>query len=79
MSGLETERRHLAQARQDIAEGEARIRHQVALLDRLRASGQDTACGEALLKTFRETLQSWTAHRDLILGAIARLEGEGSS
>jgi hypothetical protein len=71
---LPTEKRHLAIAVRDIAEGEERIQRQLTLLDTLRQRGQNLTEAEHLLQTLRQTLQTWEDHRDLIVQAIARLE-----
>lgn len=78
MLNLAEERRVLAKAERDIAEGEARISRQAALLERLRRGGRDVARAEALLETLRQTLRAWQAHRAEILRTIARLESEAS-
>jgi len=77
MSDIETEKRHLAKADCDIAEGEKRIRDQVELIARLRDRGHSVSNAERLLETLRQTLQAWQHHRDEIVRTIARLESGG--
>jgi len=71
---LEREQLALAKADRDIAAGEDRIRDQVALADRLREKGEDSARAERLLDLLRETLAAWETHRELIVARIAELE-----
>ena len=77
MLDLATEREHLAKADRDIAEGEARISHQVELIERLREQGHDLSNAKGLLSTLEQTLQAWRDHRDEIIRTIARLESGG--
>ena len=79
MSDLATEKDHLAKAERDIVEGEERVERQAELVGRMRGAGQDVSLAEALLRTLCETLQQWKDHRDEILRAIARLEGQGGA
>jgi flagellar motility protein MotE (MotC chaperone) len=74
MLDLATEREHLAKADRDIAEGEARISHQVELIERLREGGHSVSDAERLLTTLQQTLETWQNHREEILRTIARLE-----
>ncbi|WP_376091676.1 hypothetical protein ACE7GA_22185 [Roseomonas sp. CCTCC AB2023176] len=74
MTDLPTERRHLAKAERDVADGKARIMRQADLVGRLRAEGRDVAQAEALLSTMRQSLEAWQDHREEILRTIARLE-----
>ena len=74
MLNLATERATLVTADRDIAEGEARVRHQLELVDRLREQGHTVSEAEDLLSTLEQTLQAWRDHREEILRTIARLE-----
>jgi hypothetical protein len=74
MPDLQQEREHLAQADRHIANGERHVAEQIALLEHMTASGQDTAEGERLLRNFEETLEQFHAHRQLILDAIANAD-----
>jgi len=67
-----TEREHLAKADRDIVEGEERITRQMILIERLRQGGHDVTEAEILLRTLRETLEAWQAHREEILRNLAR-------
>ncbi|WP_336490263.1 hypothetical protein [Methylobacterium nigriterrae] len=69
----EREREHLAQADRHIAAGRRRVTDQVALIARLAQDGHDTTEARRLLMMLEETLDEWRVHRQLILGAIARL------
>jgi len=75
MPDLATERQHLAKADRDIAEGEARISHQAALIERLREGGHRVSEAEELLAVLQQTLQAWQDHRAEIIRTIVRLEG----
>ncbi|WP_084731291.1 hypothetical protein [Microvirga vignae] len=66
------EREHLAKAECDIAEGERRITSQMLLIERMRRDGHDTSEAEKLLRTLRETLAAWQAHREAILLELER-------
>ncbi len=66
------ERQHLAQAENDIAEGERRVTNQILLIDEMRRDGHDTAEAERYLQTLRETLAVWYDHRDMILRELER-------
>lgn len=54
----------LERARRHIAEGEARVARQTALLVRLASAGRDTAAAEVLLLRLRETLALMYCHLD---------------
>jgi hypothetical protein len=75
---LDLEIAHLTEATQRIADGEARILRQQALVEELRAQGQIvrdvTRDSEKLLGLFRTTLAGWKAYRNLIEEAIAKLD-----
>ena len=64
------ETRHLAVADRNIAEGEARVSRQVALIERLTLRGADTGTAEAFLDLLRQTLAGWNRERDLVLAAL---------
>ena len=72
---LQQERAHLGKADKHIAEGECTVTEQEVRIERLRADGQDTSAHENVLATFRDVLAQHRAHRALILGRIAHLEG----
>jgi hypothetical protein len=74
MTALEEERQHLALSDRHIAEGEGRVRTQVALIARLRTAGQATEKAEGFLALLEETLTTWRGHREMILASIARRE-----
>lgn len=74
MSALDKERADLAKAERDIVEGERRVAEQLLLIERLGQSGHDTRGAELLLENYRQTLEQWHVHRQLILYAIERLE-----
>ena len=74
MPALEAERRHLAKADCDLADGERRITDQLLLIEQLRTDGHDTTEAENLLLALRQTLEGWWEHLTLIVQAIARLE-----
>jgi hypothetical protein len=78
-AALANEKRDLATADRHIAEGEARVEQQRALVERFRHEGQSIANGEMLLDTLSQTLQVWREHRDQIVRRIAYLEAESSS
>lgn len=64
------EERHLAIADRIIAEGEARVERQLALIERLDARGADTSKAKAFLSLLRETLAGWDRQRDQIVAAL---------
>ena len=65
----------LAQADEDIVQGERRVAAQMLLLEELRAGGQDTRLAEKLLASLQATLSEWRTHRALIVQCIAQLDG----
>jgi hypothetical protein len=67
------EGRTLAQADQDIAEGERRVASQMLLIEQLRTDGHDTRLAEKLLAGLVATLTEWRTHRELIIQRIAQL------
>lgn len=73
---LERERAGLARARQEINEGEDRIRHQLTNIALLRATGRDTQRAERLLELLEATLFDWKLHRAAMLQRLAHLEAE---
>lgn len=72
MIDLEAERRHLAKAEHDIADGEMRVSRQILLIEELRRDGHDIAQAERYLGILRDTLATWYDHRDLIMHEIER-------
>jgi hypothetical protein len=74
MLDIAMERAHLAKADRGIAAGEERIRCQLLRVEAMRNSHLDLTQAEALLETFRQTLEVWRGHRGEILSAITRLE-----
>ena len=74
MSDLQTEQEHLAEANRHIAEGEQRISEQLLLTEQLGWAGRDVSEAERLLLNLRQTLETWSDHRDPIVQEIARLE-----
>jgi hypothetical protein len=80
MADLAMEKGHLAQADRHVIEGERRIAQQTELVEHIRQKGAYGAAeAERLLQTLRETLETWRSHRENIVEAIARLEGEIAS
>jgi len=71
--GLDTasEEAHLARADQHIAEAEARVVKQRALIDELQRDGHDVVRAEELVDVFIRTLSAWYSHRTAIAAAIA--------
>jgi hypothetical protein len=69
------EGRTLAQADQDIVDGERRVAAQMLLVEQLRADGHDTHLAEKLLASLQASLSEWRAHRELIVQRIAQLNG----
>ena len=68
---MRTEHDHLAMAIRHIVSGEARVREQRALVDRLAQHGHDTALARALLNTMQTSLHQMHEHRQMIEQAIA--------
>ena len=69
----------LDKADQDIREGEARVTHQIALIEELRRDGHDTREAEKLLWTLQQSLETWKAHRDTIQAMLQkRQSGSGA-
>lgn len=64
------ETRHLAMADRNIAEGEARVDRQLALIERLDLQGADTTTAKAFLDLLRQTLAGWARERDQIVPAL---------
>jgi len=82
MPDIAKERADLEKADRDIQEGEARIAHQMALIEELRRDGHDTDEAEKLLWTLQQSLDAWKAHRETILGMLEkarRRQGRGGS
>lgn len=52
----------LEMAQRHVAEGEARVMHQVALIAKLAQQGHDTVEAETLLGTMRDTLRLMYEH-----------------
>jgi len=76
MADLRMERQHLVEAEYDITEGEKRITEQIFRIRRMRDAGRNTTQAEEMLRTLEEILEVWREHRQAILNAIARLEGD---
>ncbi|PSO30366.1 hypothetical protein [Bradyrhizobium sp. MOS002] len=70
---LDTERRHLIKADQDIEEGSQRIRDQEDRVRDLSAGGHDADQAERLVEALKQTLTEWLRHRVLIQQRIAYL------
>ena len=70
MPSVEMERRNLAKAEKDVAEGKRCIREQKRFIERLRGDGHDTTLAEQLFATLEDTLVQWVAHRDAILHVL---------
>ena len=70
---LDTERRHLIKADQDIEEGSQRIRDQEDRVRELSAGGHDADQAERLVEALKQTLTEWLRHRVLIQQRIAYL------
>lgn len=66
------EARHLILADRHIAEGEARIERQVALVGRLKVKGTNTDTAEELLNLLRQTLVAWQSQRAMVVAELAR-------
>jgi predicted outer membrane protein len=71
---LEEERRQLAKADLDIAEGQDRIARQANLVSRLQEDGHPDEQAEALLAVLQETLRAWQVHQSAIVDRIKYLE-----
>ena len=69
------ERKHLAKAERDIADGERRITRQMLLIEKMRQEGHDTNEADRLLLTLEDTLAEWRAHRG---GNLRKLEGRNT-
>ncbi|MET4277074.1 MULTISPECIES: hypothetical protein [unclassified Bradyrhizobium] len=70
---LDTERRHLIKADQDIEEGCQRIRDQEERIRELSAGGHDAGQAERLVEVLKQTLTEWLRHRILIEQRISYL------
>ena len=68
------ERADLAQAERHIIEGERHVAEQEIRIEHLRADGHDAAAFEAMLETFKTTLEAQHRHRELILERIVQLD-----
>ncbi|WP_156436057.1 hypothetical protein [Bradyrhizobium pachyrhizi] len=68
------ERQQLSIANKHVAKAECVIREQVALIENLRCSGQDTKLAEETLRVFEANLQVMQEHRELIVRAIEETE-----
>lgn len=69
---LDSERRHLTKANEDIEEGSKRIRDQEDRVRELMAGGHDAGEAERL----KQTLTEWERHRVLIEERVAYLQHE---
>lgn len=72
MADIAKEQADLAKADKDIEEGEARIGHQLALIEELRRDGHDTDDAEKLLGALQQSLETWKSHRELIQAVLKR-------
>jgi hypothetical protein len=72
MPDVAKEQADLAKADQDVREGEARISHQMALIEELRRDGHETGDAEKLLWTLQQSLEAWKGHRDTIRSILAK-------
>jgi hypothetical protein len=70
---LKVEQALLIKARNDIEDGQRRLRNQEKLLVQLQRSGRDTLQAERLVQLLKETLVEWERHRTLIAGRVAYL------
>lgn len=77
-SQLEAEQVHLAQAEQDIADGQMRVTELELRIEALRMAGRDTQLSEQLLATLMENLAEWVRHRELVLQRIRHLQDSGT-
>lgn len=66
------ETRHLAVADRNIAQGEARIEQQLALIGRLKERGANTDTADDFLALLRQTLAGWNRERDMIVVELER-------
>lgn len=66
------ETRHLALADRNIAEGEARVDRQLALIERLKLRDVNTDTAEEFLLLLRQTLAGWNRERDMIVLELGR-------
>ena len=71
MVSIAIEREHLAQAARHVVEGEARVRHQRALLARLADHGHDVRMAELVLETMQTSLVRMKEHHAMIERTIA--------
>jgi hypothetical protein len=65
----------LAQADQSLTAGERLFGNLVAHIDEMTARGKDTAALDRMLRLYRDTLEQWQAHQQVILDTIVRLTG----
>lgn len=72
MPDIAKEQADLDKADQDILQGEARIAHQIALIEELRRDGHDTHEAEKLLHGMQQSLETWKSHRDVILTMLEK-------
>jgi hypothetical protein len=73
VASLQEERKHLAQADQDITDGERRVTEQILRIEEMEGRGEDTQRAREMLQTLEATLAEWYRHRQLILDEIAHL------
>jgi hypothetical protein len=62
-----TDETNLEQAIRHVAEAEERYARHLALVERMAASGEDTADAESLLTRFEQTLDLMRQHHQLVL------------
>ena len=65
------ELQHLAQANRHIAAGHSRIARLEELIVDLNSHECDTVQAQALLGHFRDTMDEWVVHRNLILQLLS--------
>jgi hypothetical protein len=75
MDDLQQLDEQLAQADQYLAAGERLFDNLVAHIDEMTARGKDTAALDRMLRLYRDTLEQWQAHQQVILDTIVRLTG----
>jgi hypothetical protein len=74
MLDREREELDLAQADLDVMAARERIARLEQALEAMAERGQDTAVGERILRTMRETLAAFVGHRDAIRQTIEAID-----
>jgi len=75
---IEEERAHLAMADDNIADAEARIKHQRAIVAELEEHGHSSAAAQSVLQTMIEALAVMEDHRQLIKRELERLRQQSA-